>query len=320
MMSILGPWRSTTLNGARDMDIGLVLMISDRKELGRPYSWIETRDLAQRAEAAGFDSLWLYDHLLYRDPDEPTIGIWECWTFLSALAEATTRPQIGTLVNCLPFRNPAILAKMAVTLDEVSNGRFILGIGAGWNAAEFEAFGLPFDHRMSRFAEAVKIIQPLLAEGRVDFQGTYYTATNCALAPRGPRPNGPPLLFGTWGPRGLRLTAEYGDLWNSGYRCEEAGLREAHARLEAACREVRRDPATLAKTTMIACTFPDLGGPDKLDYDSLSGTPEQLAERFLALEHLGIVHIMLEAHPYSAESLDRLAEAVRLYRERSANE
>src|SRR6185312_15252700 len=118
-----------------------------------------TREMAQRAEAAGFDSLWLFDHLLYREPNEPTIGIWECWTFLSALAEATTTVEIGTLVACTAFRNPAVLAKMAVTLDEVSNSRLTLGIGAGWNQAEFEAFGIPFDHRVDRFEEALKIIK-----------------------------------------------------------------------------------------------------------------------------------------------------------------
>jgi alkanesulfonate monooxygenase SsuD/methylene tetrahydromethanopterin reductase-like flavin-dependent oxidoreductase (luciferase family) len=137
------------------MKVGLVLVIAEHPELRRPYSYQKTREIALQAEEAGFDSLWLYDHLLYRPEGKPTIGIWECWTFLSALAEATNKVNLGTLVACNSFRNPALLAKMAITLDEVSNGRLILGIGAGWNQPEYEAFGYPFDHCVSRFEEAL---------------------------------------------------------------------------------------------------------------------------------------------------------------------
>lgn len=315
------------------MDIGLCLRTNDQAHLGRPYSWAETRALALRAEDGGFESLWLYDHLLYREPGEPAQGIWECWTFLSALAEVTQRVQLGTLVSCVLFRNPALLAKMAVGVDEVSGGRVILGLGAGWNAPEFEAFGIPFDHRTSRFEEALHIIHPLLTKGQVDFEGTYYTARNGELAPRGPRPHGPPLLLGTWGPRGLRLTAEYASMWNAGYLSHDASLEEAIATVDAACRAVGRDPATLAKTSLIAVTFPDLGGPaiqreeesiqlnaaQTVKFQMLAGTPASLAERFLGYERLGLAHVMLEVHPFTREAIDRVAEARCLYRERSAS-
>src|SRR5690242_19737513 len=154
----------------------------------RPYDTI--RAVAQQAETDGFDSIWLADHLFYRNPGQPTRGIWEGWTMLAALAEATQRVEIGTLVLCNSFRNPAILAKMATTVDEVSHGRLILGIGAGWNEPEYQAFGLPFDHRVDRFAEALQILRPLLREGHVDFMGHYYSARNCDDVPRGPRPGG----------------------------------------------------------------------------------------------------------------------------------
>ncbi|MBF6592772.1 MAG: LLM class flavin-dependent oxidoreductase [Ktedonobacterales bacterium] len=305
------------------MKIGFVLVIADRKELGRPFSWIETRAMAQRAEAAGFDSLWLYDHLLYRTAGEPTVGIWECWTFLSALAEATTHPELGTVVACVPFRNPALLAKMAVTLDEVSGGRLILGIGAGWNAAEFEAFGVPFDHRATRFEEAVKIIKPLLTEGQVDFQGAHYAAKNGELAPRGPRPHGPPLMVGTTGPRMLRLTAQYADSWNMAWLSTAPSIAEARGKMEAACQEVGRDPATMEVTALMALTFPDLGGPERPMAEYITGSadaPEQVAEHLLTYAHMGIAHLMLHVYPYTHTALDRLADAVRIYRERSANE
>src|SRR5690349_22697743 len=171
----------------------------------RPYESI--RAITQQAETDGFDSIWLADHLFYRTPGEPTRGIWECWTMLAALAEATQRVEIGTLVLCNSFRHPAILAKMATAVDEVSGGRLILGVGAGWNEPEYQAFGLPFDHRVDRFEEALQILGPLLRDGHVDFAGRYYQARNCEIVPRGPRPEGPPLMVGSeGGPRMLKLT------------------------------------------------------------------------------------------------------------------
>src|SRR5690242_988877 len=182
----------------------MVFLANDRENNSkRPYA--EIRAIAQQAEADGFDSIWLADHLLYRTPGQPTRGIWECWTMLAALAEATERVEIGTLVLCNSFRNPAILAKMATTADEVSGGRLILGVGAGWNEPEYEAFGIPFDHRVDRFDEALQILGPLLREGHVDFEGQYYQASNCEDAPRGPRPEGPPLVVGREGPRMIKL-------------------------------------------------------------------------------------------------------------------
>jgi len=146
------------------MKVGLILPIGTNKELGRPLSYAEIRDLALRAEDGGLDSVWIPDHLIYRFPEQPQAGVWEAWTITTGLAEATKRIELGTLVICVPFRNPALVAKMAVTLDEVSNGRFILGLGAGWHKPEFDAFGYPFDHLVDRFEEALKIIVPLLRE------------------------------------------------------------------------------------------------------------------------------------------------------------
>ena len=153
------------------MKVGWTVLLADYIGQGQTPRYTHIRDMARQAEAVGFDSIWLYDHLLYRSAGHDTIGIWECWTILSALAEATERVELGTLVACNSFRNPALLAKMAITLDEVSNGRFILGLGAGWNQPEYDAFGIPFDHLVDRFEEALQIIRPLLKEGRVDFQG-----------------------------------------------------------------------------------------------------------------------------------------------------
>ena len=153
------------------MKIGLMVFLANDRENNSKSPYDTIRAIAQQAETDGFDSIWLADHLFYRKPGEPTRGIWECWTMLAALAEATQRVEIGTLVLCNSFRNPAILAKMATTADEVSHGRLILGVGAGWNEPEYQAFGLPFDHRVDRFEEALQILKPLLREGHVDFAG-----------------------------------------------------------------------------------------------------------------------------------------------------
>src|SRR5438093_573894 len=177
--------------------------------------WSEIKAMAQTAEAVGFDSLWFGEHLIYKYPGTEPRGPWECWTMMAAVAAATTRVELGPLVACTSFHNPAHLAKMAATLDEISGGRLILGLGAGWNEHEYRAYGYPYDHRVGRFEEAFTIIRTLLKEGEIDFAGTYYSARDCALLPRGPRPSGPPLMVGSNGDRMLQITLPFVDSWNA---------------------------------------------------------------------------------------------------------
>jgi probable F420-dependent oxidoreductase len=293
-------------------------MLSVRADPRRSYRYAEVRDMAAAAEAAGFDSIWLADHLLYRAPGQPTRGIWECWTMLSALAEATARVEVGTLVLCNQFRNPAILAKMAATVDEVSGGRFILGIGAGWNEPEFRAFGIPFDHRVGRFEETLQILAPLLRTGHVDFSGTYYQARDCEIAPRGPRAQGPPLLIAGSGPRMLRLTVQHADMWNpSAYLSAPGTLAGHRAKFRAACEHAGRDASTIGLTAMVAVSFPDLGeAPTSAAIPAyLSGSTDGIAAAMHEFERMGVSHLMLDCVPYTRAALDRLAEAARLYRE-----
>src|SRR3954462_5170400 len=127
--------------------------------------------MAIAAEEVGFDSIWLGDHLLYEDR-----GPWEVWTLMAALASATSRVTIGPLVACAGFHPPGLIAKMASTIDEISDGRFVLALGAGWNRREFDAFGVPYDRRVSRFEEAFAIIRGLLAGERVTLDGTFHKA------------------------------------------------------------------------------------------------------------------------------------------------
>jgi probable F420-dependent oxidoreductase len=302
------------------MKIGLVLVIAEHPQLRRALSYQKTKGIAQQAEDAGFDSLWLYDHLLYRPEGKATIGIWESWTFLSALAEATQRVEIGTLVTCNSFRNPAMLAKMAITLDEVSQGRLILGLGAGWNKAEFEAFGIPFDYRVERFEEALQIIHPLLKQGRVDFEGKYYQAKDCEIRPQGPRPAGPPLMIGSFGPRMLRLTARYADLWNTCYLGEVDTLGEPLQEFLQACQETGRNPATVGITALVYVHYPSLIPlPDDLDNTPISGTPTQIARALLAYQKAGVEHIMIHLIPYKTAAIRKLEQALRVYRQLSGS-
>ena len=298
------------------MKIGLMVFLANERENNskRPYDAI--RAVAQQAEADGFDSIWLADHFLYRNPSEPTRGVWDCWTMLAALAEATDRVEIGTLVTCNSFRNPAILAKMATTADEVSHGRVILGVGAGWNEPEYQAFGLPFDHRVDRFEEALQILKPLLREGHVDFAGQYYQARNCDIVPRGPRPEGLPLMVGSEaGPRMLKLTAQYADLWNTGYMGKPETIAERLGKIQAACRAIGRDPATLGITAFIGLWFPDLQPKKPSFFDNpLTGTGQEIAAAMRGYAELGVQHIMFQCEPYTAEARQRLTEALQLYR------
>ena len=172
------------------MKIGVVINHLEDPDSGATPAYSDIREMAQAAEVGGLDSIWLFDHLLFRFDNQATRGIWECWTLLSALAEATKRVELGTLVLCNSFRNPALLAKMAHTLDHVSGGRVILGVGAGWHKPEFEAFGSPFDRRVDRLEEALQILNPLLKGERAKFAGTHYQARDCIITPLGPRPAG----------------------------------------------------------------------------------------------------------------------------------
>ncbi len=296
------------------MKIGLMVFLANERESYRKRPYDTIRAVAQQAEKDGFDSIWLPDHLLYRNPGEPTRGIWECWTMLAALAEATHHVEIGTLVTCNTFRNPAILAKMATAVDEVSHGRLILGIGAGWNEPEYEAFGLPFDHRVDRFEESLQILKPLLREGHIDFTGRYYQARNCENVPLGTRAGGPTLMVGSEGPRMLKLTAQYADLWNTGYMGKPETMTDRLVKIKTACQEIGRDPATLGITALIGLWYPELQAKKPRFFDNpLTGTAKELAAAMHGYAELGIQHIMFQCEPYTPEAIRRLTEALQLY-------
>jgi alkanesulfonate monooxygenase SsuD/methylene tetrahydromethanopterin reductase-like flavin-dependent oxidoreductase (luciferase family) len=296
------------------MRVGVVLPIAQEDGMTAPPSYREIRDVALTAEAAGFDSVWVYDHLLFRSDGETT-GIHECWTILSAIAEATSRVQLGTIVMCTSFRNPALLAKMAATLDHLSDGRLVLGIGCGWHDPEYEAFGYPTDHKVGRFEEALTVIRSLIREGRAGLRGQWVTADDAVLAPPA-RPD-LPILIAAKRPRMMELTARHADAWNlAWFGAPDERLATSRADLLAACERVGRDPATLDITVGVEVRYPDLmaTGPGESRITPLTGSAEEVAAGLLAHEALGTRHLIAALEPTTAASVERLAAAVRLAR------
>jgi len=316
-----GEEHTLAASGQRPLKVGLFLPVWEDSTTGAVPAWTELLARAQLAEAVGFDSLWVPDHLLLRFPDTPAEGVWEGWSILSALAAVTQRVTLGTLVACTGFRNPALHAKMAATVDEISGGRLILGLGAGWHAPEFAAFGLPFDHRVGRFAEATKIIHGLLRHGVVDVAGTYYQARDCELRPRGPRPSGPPIMIGGSGPRMVALAAQFADIWSRDFDAvlpgselhSPAGLAAWRDRLDTACAEAGRDPATLARSAAVHIGL----APERARSEMLTGAPEVIAERMRSYARAGISHVQLWLEPSTQAGIEAFAPVLAFLDQRS---
>jgi probable F420-dependent oxidoreductase len=272
----------------------------------------EYLDLARRAEAAGFDSIWVGDHLVYDLPDGSTRGPHEAWTTLAAIAAVTDRVEIGPLVASTSFHAPAMLAKQAATVDAISQGRLILGIGAGWNRREYDAFGFPYDRRVSRFEEALAIIAPLLREGRTTYHGEFYDVDDCVLDPTPVRAGGMPIMLGSNSPRMLRIGLPVVDAWNvwwSIYGNSVAGFAEVKAGVDAAMPDGRSVAATAAVMVTMS------GGHGRLmgeSYDAEVGTvsPDDLAEHVRGLADAGATHLQLVLDPITAGSIDAVGEVL----------
>lgn len=300
----------------RPIKIGIMLPESEREMAGATAGWSDFVAMARTIEDNGFDSLWFADHLLMKVEGHEPQGAWEAWSMLSAFAAITERIELAPFVSCTAYRNPALTAKIAETVDEISGGRVILGLGSGWAEPEYAAFGYPFDHRFGRFEEAFTIIRKLIREGEVDFHGRWYEANQCELRPRGPRPDGMPIMVGTFGaPKMTRLIAEHADIWNvwaqhTGNRA--IGVKPLLDHLDAACEEVGRDPATLERTVAVMVDFPGSYGRPGQAVPSLTGTPEELAAEMLAYAELGISTVQIYPDPCTVEGIEALVPMLEL--------
>jgi alkanesulfonate monooxygenase SsuD/methylene tetrahydromethanopterin reductase-like flavin-dependent oxidoreductase (luciferase family) len=282
--------------------------------------WTEIQAMVRAIEDAGVDSIWLPDELLLPEntpfEGEPARGVWEGWSTLSAIAATTRRVELGHLVTANTLRNPALLAKMAATVDEISGGRLVLGLGAGGGDGQ-RAFGSPWERPVARFEEALQIIIPLLREGRVDFAGEFYTIRECELRPRGPRPAGPPILIASAvnGPRMMRLTAQYADLWHGFLAYGRSVADEVpplRAALDGVCANVGRDPATLTRTLSVEVSFPDLDPRATVFGQPIRGSTEEIASAFWAFADEGISHLMLMLSPATLAPIEAIGRVIEL--------
>ncbi len=302
------------------MKLGLFLETTALDHAGPLASWSELRETAVLAERIGFDALFVPDHLILRNSpywrvtDTAARPSLESWTILSALAAVTSRAALGSFVLSNGFRNPALLAKMAVTLDDVSGQRLILGLGAGSYSPEHEAFGYPYDHLASRFEESLQILVPLLREGRVDFSGRYHEARACELCPKG-HSGRPPIWVAAYGPRLMQLAARFGDAFVTAWHTSPAAVSEIFGALAGICRDIGRDPATIGRVvgTFVALgSEADLRGPKA---ESLRGGPEAIAKQLQALHAAGADYLVCRLSPGGRRGVERFEAVIAAIRE-----
>jgi probable F420-dependent oxidoreductase len=305
------------------MQIGLIMRSGNNGGNGaiNAHRWDTLREMALLAEDIGVDTLGAPDHLIFRNappvvnlPEGETRGTWEVFTLLAAIAAITKRVTLLPMVACTSFRNPAMLAKIADSLDEVSNGRVLLGLGAGWHEPEYRAYGFPFDRRVSRFEEALQIILPLMKGETVTFRGTFYEADEAVLSPRGPRPAGPPIWIGARMPRMLGLVAKYADAYHTDMLLDVNDSQACEGLLEIvtnACQQAGRDPKTLRLTSgcslgLEGCDDVPGGPPSVL----MRGSTDEIVEKLAGYAALGVDHFTFWLHPWTLQSIERLAPIV----------
>lgn len=290
------------------MRIGICLPISERgvPPLAMPYAGM--RELAQASEAGGLDSIWVADHLFFEADDGNVRGAWEALSILGGLAEATERVELGPFVLCAPFRNPGLIAWMANTLDAMSGGRFVLGLGCGWNEHEFQAFGFEFERKVSYFEDALNVVVPLLREGRADHDGRL-TSGHGPLRPPGPRAGGPPIMIAASAPRMMSLTARWADRWNTvWYGLPTDEFRAERDALRRACAAAERDPGEIQVTVGVAVNDPAETAFVN-NAQRLGGTVESIAAGLAAWQAEGIDEVMCRLEPPSVALVQNIARA-----------
>ncbi|HEX5239920.1 MAG TPA: LLM class flavin-dependent oxidoreductase [Candidatus Limnocylindrales bacterium] len=298
----------------RKLELGLVLPMGDSFVDGETVRWTAIRDLSLRAEEIGFDTVWTADELLWRPEGGRAQGWWECVAVTGAVAAATSRIKVGTWILSALHRNPGITAKAVETLDEISGGRFVFGLGAGHAGRQGHAFGLPEDRTIGRFEEALEIILPLLRTGHADFEGTFHAARDLEQRPRGPRPGQIPIMIGAKGPRMLRLAAQHADIW-SWFVEERSDLTEFGPRLaalEAACAEVGRDPASIGRSAGVAVEPTSVSGAAEVLGEPIRGSAIAIADAFRAFEGAGFDHLEVVLWPPTLPALDAMAPVLEL--------
>jgi alkanesulfonate monooxygenase SsuD/methylene tetrahydromethanopterin reductase-like flavin-dependent oxidoreductase (luciferase family) len=282
-------------------------------EVERVVRWPEYVAIARAAEEAGFDSIWIGDHLLYRGDGRPERGPWDVWSVMAALAGATERVVIGPLVACLGFHPPGLIARMTAAIDEISGGRFVLGVGSGWNEQEFRAFGLPFDQRASRFLESFEIVRRLLAGERVTSEGRFWQVEDAVLLP--PPARVTPIMLGTGGPRQLAATLPHADSWNTwfdAYGNRAEGFAATNAGISAAAERAGRDPAEVERSACVLIALDPAAGerPHAADAPPLTGGAGDIAQALRDLAEAGADEAILVLDPITEASVRQCGEVL----------
>jgi len=290
----------------RAFQIGVVMPIFQYGPERITVRWSEIREMAVRAEVLGFDTVWTIDELLWRPDDAPPQGFWEGVAMAGAVAAVTSHVTVGTWVMSALHRNPGVTAKAVETLDEISGGRFLFGLGAGheW-PGQARSFGLPEDKIFGRFDEALEIIVPLLRQGHADFEGRYHAARDLPQQPVGPRPGAIPIMIGGNGPKAARHAARLADIWST-YIEERAAVEEVAPRvavLEAICAEEGRDPASIGRSVGMSVRPLDPAGARP---SALSGSAQEIADGMLAFREAGFTRLELMFGPGTIEALEAL--------------
>jgi len=280
-------------------------------EVEREVRWPELRALALAAEETGFDSVWVGDHLLYRGDGRPERGPWDCWSVLAALAAVTSRVELGPLVACTAFRPPAMLARAAAAVDELSGGRLRVALGSGWNEEEFRAFGLPFDRRVARFEEAFELIRRLLAAERVTFDGVFNRLEDALVLP--PPARAPPLMIGGAGPRLLATTLPHVDWWNTwfeqfGNRAE--GFVAVNALIDEACERAGREPREVRRSACLLVSVDGGAGERRAQPEAPPVGADRLSAELAALAQAGVDEAILILDPITESSIRSLRTAL----------
>ena len=314
------------------LKIGVLIPIWTDSLAGRTPTLHESLAFARHAESAGLDSVWLTDHLYWEafidfratgiEPPAELEGVkggqWECWTTAAAIAVQTSTIDIGTLVSNTTFRNPALLARTADNIMELSDGRLIFGLGAGDFVSEHLAYGFDFERHVSRFENSLHIIKPLMEGKKFSYQGEFHQVENATLLPKSDTGT-PPILIGTLKgkPRMSRLVAEFADMWNCMIAFGDCGVStydNAWAPIREACERHDRDPASVSQGATVAINFSD--GPYEIMPTSVpfSGSAQQIADRFAEYAARDVRHISTIPHPWNEESLDKLGEILGILR------
>jgi alkanesulfonate monooxygenase SsuD/methylene tetrahydromethanopterin reductase-like flavin-dependent oxidoreductase (luciferase family) len=295
------------INSEAGVRIGFVLPMGEDTRPGVPASAADVLTLADTATAAGFDSVWTFDHLLTQENGQPPAGTWEAWTLLTAIAARTTRVGLGVLVSCTGFREPIVTAKIAHTLQEISDGRLTLGLGAGWHEPEYRAYGIPFDHKVDRFAEAIQVIGAFIRDGHSNFDGRYYRTVEAPLLPAVPGRPRPPILVGGRGPRMLELIAAHADVWNAAwFGVPGEKFTAQRERMHVACAARGRDPRTLEVSVGVYIKADDA----EADAPGVTPTESAVRDAIAAWRDTGVDEILFVLDPPTPARMEMLSRAV----------